>query len=66
MARQPDRGRGSQQPPPPEASPLWGLVLVLGEIAECVERRRVQELTAESPQTRRATGTDSAAQEGTS
>ncbi len=28
---------------PPEASPLWGLVLTLAEIAERVERRRAAE-----------------------
>jgi hypothetical protein len=29
--------------PSPESSPLWGLALVLAEIAERVERRRAEE-----------------------
>ncbi len=28
---------------PPELSPLWGLTLVLGEIAQRVDRRRADE-----------------------
>ena len=28
---------------PPEASPLWPIVVVLGEIAERVVRRRIEE-----------------------
>ncbi|MDP9473185.1 MAG: hypothetical protein M3Q71_21405 [Chloroflexota bacterium] len=43
MARKPDPARGSREALSPEASPLWGLVLVLGEIAERVERRRAEE-----------------------
>ncbi len=51
---------------PAAASPLWGLVLILGEIAERVERRRAEDLTAESSETRRAPGADSSAQGGAS
>ena len=36
------------EPPPAEASPLWGLLLVLAEIAERVERERAECDTAEA------------------
>ncbi|MDP9359170.1 MAG: hypothetical protein M3R02_28575 [Chloroflexota bacterium] len=48
MARKPDPAPGSREALSPEASPLWGLVLVLGEIAERVERRRAEEHTPEA------------------
>ncbi len=51
---------------PAAASPLWDLVLILGEIAERVERRRAEDHTAGPPATRPATEVDSAAERDSS
>lgn len=32
---------------PPELSPFWGVVCVLAEIAERVERRRIEEMAVQ-------------------
>jgi hypothetical protein len=38
--------------------PLWGLTVVLGDIATRIERRRATEHTEDTPETRRRAGND--------
>ncbi len=47
--------------PNPVAHPLWGLTVVLGDIARRVERHRATEHTETSPETRSSAGSDPAA-----
>ncbi len=47
--------------PNPAVHPLWGLTVVLGDVARRVERQRAAEHTETSPETRRSAGSDPAA-----
>lgn len=51
---------GSSRERAPEiiAHPLWGLTMILGDIATRVERQRSSEQTEDSPETRRGAGSD--------
>ncbi len=54
----------AERAPDVYAHPLWGLTCILGEIAMRLERRRAEELTTESPETRSAKATPTGRGEG--
>ncbi len=64
MTARPDRrqGRAPISDPAPSicADPLWALTVILGDIADRVERHRAAEHVLQTPETRRAAGSDPA------
>lgn len=55
------RAEIGDHPPTTAADPLWGLTCILGDVAQRIERHRAAEHVLQTPETRRAAGSDPAA-----